>query len=78
MAGDPLAVPLLLGLGLDEFSMAASSIPRIKAQIRNLSLTKAREIAQHCLRLPDLHQVCEFLHNEHAAQVPNGQNNVNA
>src|SRR5690606_13935612 len=37
MAGDELAIPLLLGLGLDEFSMSATSILRARSQIRNLS-----------------------------------------
>jgi phosphoenolpyruvate-protein kinase (PTS system EI component) len=63
MAGDPLAVPLLLGLGLDEFSMAAASIPSIKAELRKLSQAQAREIAEQCLRLPNLQRVREFLRN---------------
>lgn len=63
MAGDPLAVPLLLGLGLDEFSMAASRIPTVKAQIRTLSLSKAGESARHCLTLPDLESACEVFHS---------------
>lgn len=37
MAGDEIAIPILLGLGLDEFSMSASSILKARAQIRNLS-----------------------------------------
>src|SRR5690625_2540661 len=36
MAGDPLAIPILLGLGLDEFSMNASSILVARSQIRKL------------------------------------------
>ncbi|MEW5957156.1 MAG: phosphoenolpyruvate--protein phosphotransferase [Chloroflexota bacterium] len=70
MAGDPLAVPLLLGLGLDEFSMAAVSIPPIKAQIRGLSLAQARQIAEECLRLPNLHRVREFLGDDRADKIP--------
>ncbi|AXI09946.1 phosphoenolpyruvate--protein phosphotransferase [Oceanobacillus zhaokaii] len=37
MAGDPIAIPLLLGLGLDEFSMSATSILPARTQIRDLS-----------------------------------------
>ncbi|RDW17074.1 phosphoenolpyruvate--protein phosphotransferase [Oceanobacillus chungangensis] len=37
MAGDPIAIPLLLGLGLDEFSMSATSILPARTQIRELS-----------------------------------------
>jgi phosphoenolpyruvate-protein kinase (PTS system EI component) len=61
MAGNPQAVPLLLGLGLDEFSMAAVSIPPVKSLLRTISTTQAQEIAQHCLTLPNLQRVREFL-----------------
>jgi phosphotransferase system enzyme I (PtsI) len=61
MAGEPLAIPLLLGLGLDEFSMAAASIPSIKALLRKLTREQAQQIAQQCLRLPNLRCVREFL-----------------
>ena len=37
MAGDEIAIPILLGLGLDEFSMSASSILKARSQIRKLS-----------------------------------------
>ena len=62
MAGNPLAIPLLLGLELDEFSMAAPAIPAAKAQLRNLSLAEAKEAAQHVLSLSDLEAVRDFLH----------------
>lgn len=63
MAGSPQAVPLLLGLGLDEFSMAAASVPSVKALLRTLSKMQAQEIAQRCLELPSLQRVREFLQN---------------
>lgn len=44
-AGNPAAVPLLLGLGLDEFSMSASCIPETKAIIRNISFKDAENYA---------------------------------
>ncbi|MGF7429501.1 phosphoenolpyruvate--protein phosphotransferase [Thermoanaerobacterium thermosaccharolyticum] len=46
MAGDPLTTVILLGLGLNEFSMSASSIPTIKNIIRNVSKKKAQEFAK--------------------------------
>jgi len=64
MAGNLQAVPLLLGLGLDEFSMAAVSIPSVKALLRTLSKTETQEIAQRCLELPNLQRVREFLKNQ--------------
>lgn len=51
MAGEPLAAPLLMAMGLDEFSMSASSIPKVKAVIRSLDIGRCRELwerAQKC------------------------------
>jgi phosphoenolpyruvate-protein phosphotransferase (PTS system enzyme I) len=45
MAGDPLYVPLLVGMGLDELSVSASALPRVKEVIRRLQLTDAQELA---------------------------------
>ncbi|GCE13558.1 phosphoenolpyruvate--protein phosphotransferase [Tengunoibacter tsumagoiensis] len=49
LASEPLAAPLLLGLGLDEWSMTASAIPLIKQTIRNYHSAQAHEITQHVL-----------------------------
>ncbi|GAA3322559.1 hypothetical protein GCM10020331_042900 [Ectobacillus funiculus] len=46
MAGDSLAIPLLIGLGLDEFSMSATSILAARTQIRKLSKPQMEELAQ--------------------------------
>jgi len=51
MAGDPLASVVLLGLGLDEFSMAASSIPQIKEILRHLDQKECQKIAETALGL---------------------------
>ncbi len=61
LAGDPLAVPVLLGLGLDEFSMSARSIPLVKQAIRRYTVAQAREISQHVLSLGDAGEVREYL-----------------
>lgn len=45
MAGDPIATVVLLGLGLDEFSMSAVGIPEVKRIIRSVSLLEAEELA---------------------------------
>jgi len=50
MAGDPGMTVLLLGLGLDEFSMAASSIPLVKRIIRGVSMSTCRELAEELLK----------------------------
>ncbi|GLI50564.1 MULTISPECIES: phosphoenolpyruvate--protein phosphotransferase [Tepidanaerobacter] len=53
MAGDPLAAPILLGMGLDEFSMSASSIPKVKKIIRSLTYDEAKEIAGKALSMSE-------------------------
>jgi phosphotransferase system enzyme I (PtsI) len=49
LAGDVNATALLLGLGLDEFSMTAASIPRIKRIIREVTLSSCKELAKKAL-----------------------------
>jgi phosphocarrier protein FPr len=61
LAGDALAAPVLVGLGLDELSMSAPSIPDVKSAIRDITQERAREIAIKALRLPSATAVQEFL-----------------
>ncbi len=61
LAGDPLAAPVLLGLGLDEFSMTARSMPLVKQAIRRYSTAEGREITQHVLTLASADEVRGFL-----------------
>ncbi|MGM0370593.1 MAG: phosphoenolpyruvate--protein phosphotransferase, partial [Bacillota bacterium] len=61
MAGDKRLAPFLLGVGLDEFSMSAVSIPEVKDQIRNLSRKEAQEIAGEALSYSTAREVENFL-----------------
>lgn len=61
MAGDPMAMPMLLGLGLDEFSMTASQIPEFKLDFARLSLGDCRRLAQQTLTLDTAQQVRECI-----------------
>ncbi|HKI69882.1 MAG TPA: phosphoenolpyruvate--protein phosphotransferase, partial [Verrucomicrobiae bacterium] len=49
MAGDPVLVPLLLGLGVDELSAAPPVVPQIKFLVRRLKMNEARELAAFAL-----------------------------
>ncbi|WP_335870408.1 phosphoenolpyruvate--protein phosphotransferase [Bacillus sp. 2205SS5-2] len=51
MAGDEIAIPLLLGLGLDEFSMSATSILKARSQLRDLSKVEMEALAQNALQM---------------------------
>jgi phosphoenolpyruvate-protein phosphotransferase len=61
LAGNPLAAPVLVGLGLDELSMSAPSIPAVKAAVRRFSLADAQRIAAAALALDSAEAVARFL-----------------
>ena len=61
MAGDSLAIPLLIGLGLDEFSMSATSILAARTQIRKLSKPQMEELAQKALQMATAEEVVELV-----------------
>jgi phosphotransferase system enzyme I (PtsI) len=50
MAGDPVLVPLLIGLGADELSTAPSVLPAVKYLVRHLKLGEARDLARFALQ----------------------------
>jgi phosphotransferase system enzyme I (PtsI) len=49
MAGDPVLAPLLLGLGVDELSVAPSLVPAVKFLVRRLKLSEAQVLAAFAL-----------------------------
>ncbi len=61
LAADPHAVPLLVGLGVDELSVSARSIAEVKARVRELTLAEARTLAQRALELPSAAEVRALL-----------------
>ena len=69
MASETLAVPLLLGLGVDELSVSVPLIPSIKAAVRELDLMDCQAIAQQVLGLESAGQVREALRLYHEATV---------
>lgn len=61
MAGDSMAAPLLLGLGLDEFSMSATSILEARKVINNLSYADMQKLAEKALECSTEDEVIELL-----------------
>ncbi len=57
MAGDTSATAILLGMGLDEFSMSASSIPQVKKIIRSLTYDEAKQIAEKALSMNEADEI---------------------
>jgi phosphocarrier protein FPr len=61
LAGNALATPVLIGMGMDELSMSAPSIPRVKAAIRQLNLERAQQIARTVVTLESAEAVQTYL-----------------
>lgn len=61
MAGDEVAIPILLALGLDEFSMSSSSILRARAQIAKLSKHELEKHIEHVFTLKTSAEVEEYM-----------------
>ncbi|MBO0492687.1 phosphoenolpyruvate--protein phosphotransferase [Pseudomonas sp. Marseille-Q1929] len=69
LASEALAVPVLLGLGVDELSVSVPLIPTIKATVRELDMADCQIIARQVLGLEEAAQVREALRQYHAATV---------
>jgi phosphotransferase system enzyme I (PtsI) len=63
MAGDEVAIPILIGLGLDEFSMSATSILKARSLISQLSLEEMKKLSQEVLGLDTNDNVKEAVVN---------------
>jgi phosphotransferase system enzyme I (PtsI) len=68
MAGEPEYLPILLGLGFDELSMNAVSIPRVKKILRRCSMQEAEQIVSRALTFATAVEVEAFLKGEIAAR----------
>jgi len=62
MAADPIAVPLLIGLGLDSLSLSAAGIPFHKKIIRSLKYEDMKKLAEQCLQLNSEKEINQKLH----------------
>ena len=65
LASDPVAAPVLIGLGVDELSVSLPAIPAIKALIRSLSLDACRATADAALQLAEAKEVRALVAQRH-------------
>jgi phosphotransferase system enzyme I (PtsI) len=70
MAGDPLYTLLLLGLGLNTFSMNGPDIPEVKKIIRSTTMEHARQVARRVMSFDSERQVMHFLREETRKIIP--------
>ena len=64
MSGEPIFAFLLLGIGLDKFSMSPPQVPKIKELISNINFTEAKKVVGHALSLPTSKEVEKYLQEE--------------
>jgi len=70
MAGDPRTAILLVGLGVDELSVSCFDLPRVKAAIRSVPATRAREISEQALARDSAEDVRKLLRAELDPMLP--------
>ncbi|MBW6511823.1 MAG: phosphoenolpyruvate--protein phosphotransferase [Desulfuromonadaceae bacterium] len=70
MAGDPVYTLALLGLGVTEFSMNATSIPRVKRILRLATVRDGRRLSRLILKFTTATEVADFLDNEMRSRFP--------
>ena len=61
MAGEAILIPLLVGLGLENFSVSPSNIPKVKYIVRCLTRAQAQEIAREVMEFSTCDEIEEFL-----------------
>jgi phosphoenolpyruvate-protein phosphotransferase (PTS system enzyme I) len=61
MAGDPVNIPILLGLGIDELSMNALAIPRVKKFIRSVSMDDCHSLTDQAFQMQDAEHIHALL-----------------
>ncbi|MFA7555536.1 MAG: phosphoenolpyruvate--protein phosphotransferase [Spongiibacteraceae bacterium] len=61
LAGDPAAAILLMAMGYDVLSMNAANLPKVKSVIRNIAMSRGKEILQHAMGMDSAYDVREFM-----------------
>ena len=69
MAGDPMNIPVLVGIGLTNFSMNSASIPIVKKMIRDLDTKKAKKSVKKIMMLNTTKDISQFILNEYKKEL---------
>ncbi len=70
MAGDPINIPVLVGMGLTNLSMNSASIPVVKNMIRNIDSRKARCCMEKIMGLNTVKEIIDYIINEYKDLLP--------
>ncbi|MFA5905281.1 MAG: phosphoenolpyruvate--protein phosphotransferase [Desulfobacula sp.] len=70
MAGDPLNIPILIGMGLTDLSMNSASIPVVKNMIRNIDSKKTETCVEKIMALNTAKEITEYIINEYKDMLP--------
>ncbi|MGB9596620.1 MAG: putative PEP-binding protein, partial [Candidatus Poribacteria bacterium] len=70
MASDPLVVPLLIGMGIDELSMSPMAIPEVKKIIRSFTTEEAKKITQTALSFSTAYEIESYIYSEAMERFP--------
>ena len=70
MAGDPLCIPLLLGLGITDLSMNPANIPIVKSLIRAMSMEDARRDLENIMDMETAEEVKDYLYDKMSPLLP--------
>ena len=70
MASDPVMVPILLGMGLDELSMSPSAVPEVKKLIRSLTIEDAREVTLQAFSFSTAWEIENYVYGEAMKRFP--------
>jgi phosphotransferase system enzyme I (PtsI) len=70
MAGDPINIPVLVGMGLTDFSMNSAAIPAVKRIIRDLDTKKARNSVKKIMTLNLVQEISDYILKEYKGILP--------
>jgi phosphotransferase system enzyme I (PtsI) len=70
MAGDPMNLPVLVGMGLTNFSMNPAAIPAVKKLIRDLDTQKAKKSVKKIMTLKTVQEISDFISQEYKEILP--------